>query len=60
MIASDLKVNTLYQWRHEMQILVYIGSEYPGWYQFATVHTPTEVWCEVNAADLVHFKESNK
>ena len=56
-------VGGLYNWKGQPERLVYIGTRrYRGdlrlWHRFAKVEAPRVCWCEVLAADLVHFEET--
>ena len=45
-----LEVGKKYKWKHEPQVLIYVGKN-NGWHQFALVNTD-ELWCECLDSDL--------
>lgn len=56
-------VGGFYNWIGQPERLVYMGAKrYPGdpraWHQFAKVEAPHMCWCEVLAADLANFEET--
>lgn len=63
MKKQDLKINGRYNWQHQNERLIYIGTyQYRGdprtWYQFALVDKPEDVWSEVLESDLPHIEET--
>ena len=40
-----------YNWIGQPERLMYLGREH-GWYQFALIDRPDEVWCEVLKEEL--------
>lgn len=44
----NLIIGNKYKWKHELQVLVYIGVK-NGWHQF---ELNGEIWCEVLYSDL--------
>ena len=49
----DIKIGSKYKWKHEPQILLYIGKK-NGWHQFTLNGS---VWCEVQQSDLRFMEE---
>lgn len=50
-----LKKGNKYIFRHQSDVLVYLGRNWSGngwWHQFAKVEEPTIVWSELSAPDL--------
>ena len=63
MKKENLKFLGRYNWKHQPERLLYVGSIiYPGdrrrWYQFALTEKPDEVWSEVLESDLENFEET--
>ena len=61
MKLKDIDRGGRYNWRNQPERLLYIGARrYPDgyWHQFEKVGEPNKVWCEVRAADLESFVES--
>lgn len=61
--VEGLRVGGRYNWKYQEERLTYMGSKMyhgdpRGWYQFALVEEPGEVWCEVTAADLHMLEET--
>lgn len=51
----NLVIGSKYKWKHEPQILYYIGKK-NGWHQFTLNGS---VWCEVLDSDLFLMEEVN-
>jgi hypothetical protein len=63
LVPQDLKVCGRYNWRDQPERLMYLGVHHDhsfcrGWYQFAKMDNPQEVWCEVRAEELKRLEES--
>jgi hypothetical protein len=53
---STLEIGKFYNWKHQTERLVYLGS-LNCWHQFALRGT-TEIWCEVAFPDLHMLEET--
>ena len=61
--AITPEIGGFYNWIGQPERLVYMGAKrYSGdpraWHQFAKVEAPHMCWCEVLAADLTSFEET--
>lgn len=53
-------LNRLYKWKHQHEILAYLGYSFSGngyWHQFARIEKPAVVWCEVLPSQLESFED---
>jgi len=57
MIAKELVKGGKYNWQYQPKRLIYLGK-HRGWFQFALVEQPNEVWCEVLESKLYMIEES--
>ena len=59
--VQSIVVGGKYNWKGQAERLIYLGKHRSGnglWHQFAKIEAPTEVWCEVQDADLIRFEET--
>ena len=65
MTKTEMKLGGRYNWKGQPERLVYVGFirdhlTCPGWFQFAPVDNPNDIWCEVREADLGMLEETKQ